>query len=485
MGKAMELNQIIYCLLASQIEFGTYQYKDTLPKMEEVSRWFSVSLDTVKTVYRQLKADGYITLTKKAGAAVAVQFQEAELEENIQSFFSCRRGAVMDLCQSLGPLFSRAQWFAMKKVAPERLDELERLCAPSEILMPYVMVQHIQLIYGSLNNELLLRLIWQAYIFYQAPFLSLPENLAAMEDGDDPLLQMISLCRRKDWDGLWKSVISFQERLASAISWFYENRINEKTDGEPVSFTWNAYQKSSQRCYSIAIELLKEVRQGILAQDGFLPSPARIAEYKQVSATTVRRTLMLLNQLGVTQSVNGVGTKVLSIQDSAKNCNFNQPVIRKRLLDFIQSLQILALTCGDCAKGVVMDAGVVGLWKERLAYIKENGRYESVVFASLEIITLYSPMQTVRHIYEHLVCFLLWGYPLRSMHGSKEVINNFYLPYITSLSASLENSDWEGLAEELERLILHELQFAEARLKELGITEAVHSSCRSCSNLLY
>ena len=84
--------------MASQIEFGTYQYKDSLPKMEEVSRWFSVSLDTVKTVYRQLKADGYITLTKKAGAAVAVQFQEAELEENIQTFFSRRRDAVMDLC---------------------------------------------------------------------------------------------------------------------------------------------------------------------------------------------------------------------------------------------------------------------------------------------------------------------------------------------------------------------------------------------------
>ena len=58
------------------------------------------------------------------------------------------------------------------------------------------------------------------------------------------------------------------------------------------------------------------------------------------------------------------------------------------------------------------------------------------------------------------------------MHGSREEINNFYLPYITSLSASLEHSDWEGLSEELERLILHELQFAAARLKELGVTEA-------------
>lgn len=91
-----------------------------------------------------------------------------------------------------------------------------------------------------------------------------------------------------------------------------------------------------------------------------------------------------------------------------------------------------------------------------------------MVFASLEIITLYSPDSNGPAPIWHLVCFLLWGYPLRSMHGSREEINNFYFPYITSLSASLEHSDWEGLAEELERLILHELQFAAARLKELG-----------------
>ena len=65
-----------------------------------------------------------------------------------------------------------------------------------------------------------------------------------------------------------------------------------------------------------------------------------------------------------------------------------------------------------------------------------------------------------------------WGYPLRSMHGSREEINNFYLPYINLLSECLERCDWDGLAEVLERLVLHELQFAAALLKKLGILEA-------------
>ncbi|MBS6644424.1 MAG: GntR family transcriptional regulator [Clostridiaceae bacterium] len=468
----MELHQIIYGLLVEQIEFGTYRYKDPLPKMEDVSQWFSVSLDTVKAAYRQLKTEGYVTMTQKAGTTVAVQFQDQELERNIQTFFSLRRDAVMDLCQSFGPLFSRAQWFGLKNADSRQLDELERLCAHPDILRPYLMVQHIRLIYGSLNNDLLLRLIWQAFLFYQAPFLSLPASLSSFEDSDAPLLDMISLCRKKDWDGLWETVAFCQTEITSAISCFYADRITLKPPGEPVSFYWNAYQNTSQRCYSLAIDLLKGVRLGIFAQDGFLPSPAKIAENRKTSVITVRRTLALLNQLGVIQSINGVGTKVLGTETSMETCDFTQPVIQKRLLDFTQSLQILAMTCRACTKRVVTDDTAVGLWKDRLTYIKENFRYESVVFASLEIISQHSPIQTVRQIYGHLISFLLWGYPLRSMHGSREEINEFYLPHINLLSESLERCDWDSLASEMEYLLFYELQFAAAKLEELGIKEA-------------
>jgi len=203
-----------------------------------------------------------------------------------------------------------------------------------------------------------------------------------------------------------------------------------------------------------------------------LPPPAEIAKYMQVSTITVRRTLTLLNQLGAVQSINGVGSKILSTEDSLKNCDMTRPMIRKRLLDFVQSLQILAMTCRACVKSIRDQAQAIGLWKDRLAYIRENFRYESVVFASLEIIPLCSPNQVIQEIYNQLLSLLLWGYPLRSMHGSREEINAFYLPHINLLSESLERGDWDGLAAELEDLLFYELRFAAARLEELGIKEA-------------
>lgn len=472
MDKAMELRQIIYELLAAQIEFGTYRYKDRLPKMEEVSQWFSVALGTVKAAYRQLKEKGYITTIRGTGAIVAVQFGDEELERNIQTYFSLRKDAVMDLSHAFGPLFSYAQWYGLKNAKAEQLDELEHLCAQTKILRPYVLAQHIRLIYGSLNNELLLKMIWQAYLFFQAPFLSLPSNLVAFEDSDGPLLDMIRLCRQKDWDGLWERVASCQEQIASATEWFYANRVIIEPPGEPIPFCWNIYQSPSQRCYSVAINILKGFRLGIFKRDDFLPTPTEMAEYMQVSTITVRRTLTLLNQLGVTRSINGVGTKVLDTEESINYCDFTQPVVQKQLLGFVQSLQILAMTCGACAKSVVKDAHAVGLWKERLAYIRKNERYENVVFASFEIIPLYAVNQVVREIYEKLLHFLLWGYPLRSMHGTREEINAYYFPHIHSLQESLEHSDWERLAAELENMLFYELEFAAAKVEELGITGA-------------
>lgn len=147
---------------------------------------------------------------------------------------------------------------------------------------------------------------------------------------------------------------------------------------------------------------------------------------------TVRRTLTLLNQLGAVQSINGVGSKILSTEDSLKNCDMTRPMIRKRLLDFVQSLQIFAMTCRACVKSIKAQA--IGLWKDRLAYIRENFRYESVVFASLEIIPLCSPNQVIQEIYNQLPSLLLWGYPLRSMHGSREEINAFHSISRTSTS---------------------------------------------------
>lgn len=467
-----DLQQIIYCFLVTQIEFGTYGYRASLPTIEELGCWFSVSQDTVRPAYLRLKQEGYITLTKKAGARVAVQYSPREMEQHAQSFFAPRQNAVIDLCRSMNPLFSHVQWYALKNLSTEQLNELEDLCLQQNVDAVLLMVRHLHLIYSTLNNPLLLRLVWYAFMFFQAPFISLPQNRISFKYGNEFLLQMIHLCREKNWKELESTVEVFQLQLISAIYSFYEKQIPADTLPPQISFQWNVYQNSSQRCYSLAMKFLIMIARGKYTDGDFLPSPAALAKAEHVSVNTIRRTLLLLNKLGAVQSVNGIGTKVLNTENSAQNCDFSDSVIQKRLIDFVQSLQIFTLICKASAEITFssMNPDSLRLCCEEILELKRAGRPETIVYVFMSFISRYAPYHTIREICSQLLQMLFWGYPLRSIHGTREIVNTFYFPYVDAFADFLAHGNSVRAASMLEELLLHELTFADSRLKELNIT---------------
>lgn len=154
----MDLCQVVYNNLATQIRFGAYRFGDQLPTLEELSHLQMFSIDTVRTAYRRLQADGFITLSKSTGATVKVQYTEAEIAQNIQKFYSQRKDSLLDLSQSMRFLFCNALWTALKHAPPEILDEIDLLVLQNRDILPSY-TQHLQLIYGSLHNELMMRLV--------------------------------------------------------------------------------------------------------------------------------------------------------------------------------------------------------------------------------------------------------------------------------------------------------------------------------------
>lgn len=470
MNNPMELNEIVYSLLTIQIEFGVYRYGDTLPKMEDAAQWLSVSLDTVRSAYLRLKQDGLIKLSKHAGATVIVQYSIQDTEKHIQSFFSIRRTAVLDLCNSLVPLFCHVQWTALKAADSEHLDKMERLFLQRDIPPVFIVSQYLQLIYSTLDNVLLMRLVWHAFMFILAPLLTASQNNRLFKTCGDCLLHMTALYRKEDWTGLYDTIEKSHLRFACAIRQFYDTQISNEPCENTLSFQWNVYQKANQRCYSLAMELLYTISRS-LSTGEFLPSPAILAREHGVSVSTIRRTLALLNQLGATRSINGIGTQILRTENSAQNCDFSQAIIQKRLIDFTHSLHILMLTCRACAEATfsAMAPAAFRSCKEQLEEAKAIHKHESIVFISLGFIVRFAPSDAIREIYEQLRQVLLWGYPLRGIHGSRETVNAFYLPFIDSISDCLDHHDAQSLAVELEHLMRFELSFAVEQLNRLGI----------------
>ena len=62
---------------------------------------------------------------------------------------------------------------------------------------------------------------------------------------------------------------------------------------QEVAFQWNSYNKASQICYSLAMDLLVSINNGVYPADTLLPSLNKLSQEKQVSVSTVRRALSL------------------------------------------------------------------------------------------------------------------------------------------------------------------------------------------------
>lgn len=86
MKKAMDLHDAVYYVLLTQIQFGVYQYGDNFPFLEDTSKQFQVSVDTVRAAYHRLKQEGYISQSKMVGAKVIVKYNEHQTQQKSKGF---------------------------------------------------------------------------------------------------------------------------------------------------------------------------------------------------------------------------------------------------------------------------------------------------------------------------------------------------------------------------------------------------------------
>ena len=76
-------------------------------------------------------------------------------------------------------------------------------------------------------------------------------------------------------------------------------------DIEPEAFVWEPKNKGRTRyCDIVAIDMICKINQGIYPLGTLLPGGPVLADTYHVSEITIRRTIGLLNTLGVVQTIN-------------------------------------------------------------------------------------------------------------------------------------------------------------------------------------
>ncbi len=474
MSKEKELHNIVYHVLDMQIKFGVYREGERLPTIEQAGKFLLVSADTVRAAYLRLKKEGIITLVKSSGACVKARYSEKQISANVQTYFSHRHEALADLSKSTKLLFSHAQWIGFKSATPEQLDEIEKVALDGGVLPPYKMAQHLGQVYNAHHNGLLMRLVWQVFMFYQAPFISIPDNIKMFQNGNTPLFYMLDLARKGEWRALGQAIDRFETGLSNALEIYFDrDSAMGPAGGEPM-FEWSIFEKASQLCYSLSMSFMIDISRGVYPVGDFLPSAEKLAEQKGVSQSTIRRTLSLLRLLGVVKGVNGVGTKVLPLQECDNYCKFDHPVIQKLLMSYAESLQIFAMSCADVAKAVLsnLKEGDIEIWTEEFERLRSTNKHRFVIYFSLSLLGRFAPFKAVSAIYEKLLYLLLWGYPLQARYENLDDSKNIYAAFLVSMKDCLKRADADGFAEKVEELTILELSFVKERLKTMGYEEA-------------
>lgn len=471
MKELLELNQIVYNNLKIQIEFGTYGYGEHLPTMEDMAELHLVSIDTIRHVYRKLQTEGYITLLKSIGTVVKVKYDEEDIEHNIQTFFAQHKDSLLDFCHSMPYLFGGIQLTAWKNISPEALSQMPAMLTTKHKSFSYSAILFLHLVYGSLKNDMLLFLIRMVYIAYLLPFLNLGERALHIRKGFSSIPCQIQLCRQKDWAALSSHITAHMNGYSIAIEQFFQNYITMPAAEKQIPFTWSSYKKTSQLCYSVAFEILRSIVYGEYAEGSFLPSLKLLAEEKHVSVSTIRHTLALLNDLGIIKTINGIGTQILSLDQVCENCNLSNPTVKKRLLDYKQSLQLFALSCRNVATVTIaaLDAATKAQWIEALYGCIQMGKSDLIPTVSLKLIAVAAPFQTIKTVYTELYKQLFWGVPFRGMKGTQQTIHTNYLPHSRFLVNALEQGDAAAFAAKLEKIFSHEVGAVTEQLAAHGI----------------
>ncbi|MRN27206.1 GntR family transcriptional regulator, partial [Romboutsia ilealis] len=81
---------LIYEYFVVRFHFQYYKYGDSLPKLEALCSQFSVSSITIKSAFKRLQKEGYISRSHGRSARVLFQQTGKELNEYAVHFFSKR-----------------------------------------------------------------------------------------------------------------------------------------------------------------------------------------------------------------------------------------------------------------------------------------------------------------------------------------------------------------------------------------------------------
>lgn len=453
-------HMLIYGYLLARIHFGFYPQGENLPSIYRLSEMFGVSTMTAREAIRLLEEKGYVHRMPSKRPVVI----DGHFRQEFPDFLKAPEETLQDLYQSLYLLLPSIFYHSYRHCGEKEKEELIRILERSSQAWDEPTVQFLFHVVRQLKNPLLNSLYVDTLLF------SYPAHLARLSAAREDwkasyeklqlkLRQMLNIWKKGDVDWLWKMIRQTYLEFDSSYA--------VKPLGRPltVSYRWGRPMVVN----SIARELIFRIYCGLYPVDSFLPSPKALAADLSVPLITVRRAIGLLNKLGVAESINGKGTRVLSLTAGKQRIQWKDSSVRKNVMTYLHSLHVLALTCRSAAAAVypLVEKEAKDKTERNVRAAKEMGHSDIVPAVCLDMVIEFSHLEAFKNIYSQLLSLLVWGYPLayllprpRLDHHTDEII------------AGLEADDGLLFAKGLEQIVGALFLSAKMKILSVGILEA-------------
>ena len=467
--------QTIYRNLAGKIQLGFYDDGARFPSAKEIAEMFQVSYCPAQRALKMLEAEGLIKLCRgKATIVLAKPFQNY-LESDI---FKRRSKSLLDLVKTIKllspPTCSHSashmeNGFIFGKTYSQRL--------------PYqntnMWIQFEQSLY-ALGSHTALSLYYDISAVAGSSFLDILRLVCGDQKAGtlihstaDEYLRYIQNDKKNGSAVTRQHLDTLAETFFEMIENYLEDMPPLPEDMTQEPFYWEPQKGRTRYCDMVAIDLICKINQGIYPVGTLLPHIAVIADTYHISEITARRTIMLMNKLGVVKTLNGIGTRVIFAGDASIPQKLQDLTLDDNMIIFLEALQFLAIT-GEAVmaytfpyisepllEDIVHAASIPGHERSRVA----------TVGAILQAIVRSCPLAAIREIYSKLTHLLLKGSILRLETTGNESIPGWPRT-VDSILKGCQTPDGTELAAACRQLFENNFASTKQTLLDLGIHKA-------------
>lgn len=401
--KTRNLDMMIYGYLLTRIHYGFYREEEPLPSVQRLGKLFNVSAMAARGAYRLLERDGYI-LNVRGRRTVAGDHIAGQEKADLDGFFVSEE-LMQDICSLFDLFFPEVFLYGLDACSEKEIQKLYGILDRPALSWDEPTLDFMAHVIKGLKNPLLIDLYYDvALLTYPAFLAHLGKSKEGWEEEHEKLAPLLYRLLHVREEGVRRS-------LWNQIAGRCPVSNAEKGAATEDPYEWGR----RQTCLVAAGNILFQINSGVYPVDTFLPSARILAEQTSTPIITMRRAIALLNDLGIAESVNGKGTKVISPEKGRRKVKWRSPAVKKNVRLYLYAVHILAITSQSLAVRAfpLMDVEMRKRIKHDIECLTEREEHAGTIsYLCIKMLIDEMDLPSLREIYNKLLQYLILGQPL-------------------------------------------------------------------------